>query len=63
MSIFLKEYRIKIGKRQRSNSMMKLTDLNGIQIATPDPLDEGGLALNGNFKAAADRTQDGSTAS
>lgn len=43
--------------------MMKLTDLNGIQIATPDPLDEGGLALNGNFKAAADRTQDGSTAS
>src|SRR6185437_2990248 len=31
--------------------MTKLSEYNGIQIATPNPQDEGGLALNGNFKA------------
>jgi hypothetical protein len=31
--------------------MSSLTEYNGIQLVTPDPIGFGGLALNSNFKA------------
>jgi hypothetical protein len=37
--------------------MSSLITYNGIQIVTPDPTGDGGLALNNNFKALSNRQQ------